>query len=77
MCMNCFMHKKNVWIRCSVLLCILFFSANAILERKPSLLTPPGGKSEIQLVKGEDLNLECIAEGLWVIIYLNVLELLY
>uniref|UniRef100_A0A669DZ40 Neural cell adhesion molecule L1-like protein n=1 Tax=Oreochromis niloticus TaxID=8128 RepID=A0A669DZ40_ORENI len=36
---------------------------NAILERKPSLLTPPGGKSEIQLVKGEDLNLECIAEG--------------
>ncbi|XP_063330848.1 neural cell adhesion molecule L1-like protein isoform X2 [Pelmatolapia mariae] len=38
-------------------------NANAILERKPSLLTPPGGKSEIQLVKGEDLNLECIAEG--------------
>uniref|UniRef100_A0A669AUT2 Neural cell adhesion molecule L1-like protein n=1 Tax=Oreochromis niloticus TaxID=8128 RepID=A0A669AUT2_ORENI len=37
--------------------------SNAILERKPSLLTPPGGKSEIQLVKGEDLNLECIAEG--------------
>lgn len=77
MCMNCFMHKKGVWICCSDLLCILFFSANAILERKPALLTPPGGKSEIQLVKGEDLNLECIAEGLWVIIYLNVLQLLY
>uniref|UniRef100_A0A8C6U7I6 Cell adhesion molecule L1-like b n=1 Tax=Neogobius melanostomus TaxID=47308 RepID=A0A8C6U7I6_9GOBI len=29
---------------------------------RPSLLTPPGVKSEIALVKGEDLNLECIAE---------------
>uniref|UniRef100_A0A8C6U828 Neural cell adhesion molecule L1 n=1 Tax=Neogobius melanostomus TaxID=47308 RepID=A0A8C6U828_9GOBI len=35
---------------------------NAIRERRPSLLTPPGVKSEIALVKGEDLNLECIAE---------------
>ncbi|XP_023180550.1 neural cell adhesion molecule L1-like protein isoform X2 [Xiphophorus maculatus] len=39
-------------------------SANAILERKPSLLTPPGGSSEKQLVKGEDLELECIPEGI-------------
>ncbi|XP_035799867.2 neural cell adhesion molecule L1-like protein isoform X6 [Amphiprion ocellaris] len=38
-------------------------SANAILERRPSLLMPSGGKSEKQLVKGEDLKLECIAEG--------------
>ncbi|XP_023280474.1 neural cell adhesion molecule L1-like protein isoform X4 [Seriola lalandi dorsalis] len=38
-------------------------TANAILERKPSLLTPSGDKSETQLVKGEDLKLECIAEG--------------
>uniref|UniRef100_A0A8C6U674 Neural cell adhesion molecule L1 n=1 Tax=Neogobius melanostomus TaxID=47308 RepID=A0A8C6U674_9GOBI len=37
-------------------------SSNAIRERRPSLLTPPGVKSEIALVKGEDLNLECIAE---------------
>uniref|UniRef100_A0A8C5CJP3 Cell adhesion molecule L1-like b n=1 Tax=Gadus morhua TaxID=8049 RepID=A0A8C5CJP3_GADMO len=37
--------------------------ANAILERKPSLLTPPDVRSEKQLVKGEDLELECIAEG--------------
>uniref|UniRef100_A0AAQ5XY75 Neural cell adhesion molecule L1 n=1 Tax=Amphiprion ocellaris TaxID=80972 RepID=A0AAQ5XY75_AMPOC len=36
---------------------------NAILERRPSLLMPSGGKSEKQLVKGEDLKLECIAEG--------------
>ncbi|XP_035760919.1 neural cell adhesion molecule L1-like protein isoform X6 [Neolamprologus brichardi] len=42
---------------------VIVKTTNAILERKPSLLTPPGGKSEIQLVKGEDLNLECIAEG--------------
>ncbi|XP_067360889.1 neural cell adhesion molecule L1-like protein isoform X13 [Channa argus] len=38
-------------------------NANAILERRPSLLTPSGVKSETQLVKGEDLKLECIAEG--------------
>ncbi|XP_037535073.1 neural cell adhesion molecule L1-like protein [Nematolebias whitei] len=38
--------------------------ANAILERRPSLLTPPGVKSEKQLVKGEDLKLECIPEGI-------------
>ncbi|XP_069570721.1 neural cell adhesion molecule L1-like protein isoform X1 [Brachyistius frenatus] len=38
-------------------------SANAILERRPSLLTPSGARSEKQLVKGEDLKLECIAEG--------------
>lgn len=42
---------------------VIVKTTNAILERKPALLTPPGGKSEIQLVKGEDLNLECIAEG--------------
>uniref|UniRef100_A0A4W6FWS7 protein-tyrosine-phosphatase n=1 Tax=Lates calcarifer TaxID=8187 RepID=A0A4W6FWS7_LATCA len=38
-------------------------TTNAILERRPTLLTPSGVKSEIQLVKGEDLKLECIAEG--------------
>uniref|UniRef100_A0A665VRE8 protein-tyrosine-phosphatase n=1 Tax=Echeneis naucrates TaxID=173247 RepID=A0A665VRE8_ECHNA len=38
--------------------------ANAILERRPSLLTPSGGKSQTQLVKGDDLKLECIAEGI-------------
>ncbi|KAK5913069.1 hypothetical protein CesoFtcFv8_002889 [Champsocephalus esox] len=38
-------------------------TANAILERRPSLLTPSGDQSETQLVKGEDLQLECIAEG--------------
>uniref|UniRef100_A0A7N8YN10 Cell adhesion molecule L1-like b n=1 Tax=Mastacembelus armatus TaxID=205130 RepID=A0A7N8YN10_9TELE len=36
---------------------------NSILERRPSLLTPSGVKSEPKLVKGEDLQLECIAEG--------------
>ncbi|XP_078803656.1 neural cell adhesion molecule L1-like protein isoform X10 [Oryzias latipes] len=38
--------------------------ANSILQRKPSLLTPPGVRSEAVLVKGEDLKLECIAEGI-------------
>ncbi|KAM4613831.1 neural cell adhesion molecule L1-like protein isoform 1-T1 [Polymixia lowei] len=38
-------------------------SANAILERRPSLLTPSGVRSEVLLVKGEELQLECIAEG--------------
>uniref|UniRef100_A0A7N8Y1E2 Cell adhesion molecule L1-like b n=1 Tax=Mastacembelus armatus TaxID=205130 RepID=A0A7N8Y1E2_9TELE len=37
--------------------------SNSILERRPSLLTPSGVKSEPKLVKGEDLQLECIAEG--------------
>lgn len=45
-------------------------TANAILQRKPSIMTPSGGKSETQLVKGEDLNLECIAAGLWGIVFL-------
>lgn len=39
-------------------------TANTILQRRPSIMTPPGVKSETQLVKGEDLNLECIAAGL-------------
>uniref|UniRef100_A0A8C7SBW7 Neural cell adhesion molecule L1-like protein n=1 Tax=Oncorhynchus mykiss TaxID=8022 RepID=A0A8C7SBW7_ONCMY len=37
--------------------------ANSIMERKPSLLMPSGVKSETQLVKGDELLLECIAEG--------------
>ncbi|XP_034143217.1 neural cell adhesion molecule L1-like protein isoform X5 [Esox lucius] len=37
--------------------------ANSILKRKPSLLVPSGVKSETRLVKGETLQLECIAEG--------------
>uniref|UniRef100_A0A674PM47 Neural cell adhesion molecule L1-like protein n=1 Tax=Takifugu rubripes TaxID=31033 RepID=A0A674PM47_TAKRU len=37
--------------------------ANAILQRRPSIMTPPGVKSETQLVKGEELILECIAAG--------------
>uniref|UniRef100_A0A8C7L9Z5 Neural cell adhesion molecule L1-like protein n=1 Tax=Oncorhynchus kisutch TaxID=8019 RepID=A0A8C7L9Z5_ONCKI len=37
--------------------------ANSILERKPSLLMPSGVKSETQLVEGDELLLECIAEG--------------
>lgn len=48
---------------CQIFFCIL---ANAILERKPSLLTPPGDRSEKQLVKGDNLELECIPEGMWV-----------
>lgn len=38
-------------------------SANAILARRPSILTPSGARSAVQRVKGEDLMLECIAEG--------------
>uniref|UniRef100_UPI0037E82D6D neural cell adhesion molecule L1-like protein n=1 Tax=Semicossyphus pulcher TaxID=241346 RepID=UPI0037E82D6D len=38
-------------------------TANAIPERRPSLLTPSGVRSEVHHVKGEDLKLECIAEG--------------
>ncbi|XP_034551651.1 neural cell adhesion molecule L1-like protein [Notolabrus celidotus] len=38
-------------------------AANAIPERRPTLLTPSGVKTEVQLIKGEDLKLECIAEG--------------
>ncbi|XP_076609081.1 neural cell adhesion molecule L1-like protein isoform X3 [Chaetodon auriga] len=38
-------------------------TANAILQRRPSLLTPSSAKSETQMVKGEDLKLECIAQG--------------
>uniref|UniRef100_A0A673FZH5 Neural cell adhesion molecule L1-like protein n=1 Tax=Sinocyclocheilus rhinocerous TaxID=307959 RepID=A0A673FZH5_9TELE len=37
--------------------------ANSLLERKPSLLTPTAKESHTYLMKGEDLQLECIAEG--------------
>uniref|UniRef100_A0A8C6LLP4 Neural cell adhesion molecule L1-like protein n=1 Tax=Nothobranchius furzeri TaxID=105023 RepID=A0A8C6LLP4_NOTFU len=50
--------KPSKLIKCAPL------SANAILERRPSLLTPPGVQSEKQLVKGDDLELECIPEGI-------------
>uniref|UniRef100_A0A4W5NWQ2 Cell adhesion molecule L1-like b n=1 Tax=Hucho hucho TaxID=62062 RepID=A0A4W5NWQ2_9TELE len=46
--------------------CIALFEklTNSILERKPSLLMPSGVKSETQLVNGDELLLECIAEGI-------------
>ncbi|XP_053171049.1 neural cell adhesion molecule L1-like protein [Scomber japonicus] len=42
---------------------VIVKTTNAIMDRKPSLLMPPGVRSEAKLVKGEDLKLECIAEG--------------
>uniref|UniRef100_A0A8D3DS99 Neural cell adhesion molecule L1-like protein n=2 Tax=Scophthalmus maximus TaxID=52904 RepID=A0A8D3DS99_SCOMX len=38
-------------------------TVSPLKTRRPSLLTPSGAKSETQLVKGDDLKLECIAEG--------------
>ncbi|XP_066554163.1 neural cell adhesion molecule L1-like protein isoform X4 [Amia ocellicauda] len=38
--------------------------SNSILHRKPQLMSPPGGQSDIRLVKGDLLQMECIAEGL-------------
>ncbi|KAG7242999.1 hypothetical protein INR49_016765 [Caranx melampygus] len=43
---------------------VIVKTTNAILERRPSLLTPSGDKSAISLVKGDNLKLECIAEGI-------------
>ncbi|XP_051568295.1 neural cell adhesion molecule L1-like protein isoform X3 [Myxocyprinus asiaticus] len=42
---------------------VIVKSTNSLLERKPSLLMPKGMESHTYLVKGEDLQLECIAEG--------------
>uniref|UniRef100_A0A673YEC1 Neural cell adhesion molecule L1 n=1 Tax=Salmo trutta TaxID=8032 RepID=A0A673YEC1_SALTR len=42
---------------------VIVKSTNSIMERKPSLLMPSGVKSKTQLVKGDELLLECIAEG--------------
>ncbi|XP_056886175.1 neural cell adhesion molecule L1-like protein isoform X2 [Takifugu flavidus] len=42
---------------------VIVKTTNAILQRRPSIMTPPGVKSETQLVKGEELILECIAAG--------------
>ncbi|KAM8867416.1 neural cell adhesion molecule L1-like protein isoform 2-T3 [Synchiropus picturatus] len=38
-------------------------NANAILDRRPTFLTPTGDKSQLLLVKGDVLKMECIAEG--------------
>ncbi|KAM9483353.1 neural cell adhesion molecule L1-like protein isoform 2-T4 [Clarias gariepinus] len=42
---------------------VIVSNSNAILERKPSLLSPSGGHTYTHIVKGEELLLECIAEG--------------
>ncbi|XP_059800891.1 neural cell adhesion molecule L1-like protein [Hypanus sabinus] len=39
-------------------------AANSIKDRSPSFLTPPGSSSQITALRGETLQLECIAEGL-------------
>ncbi|XP_051932014.1 neural cell adhesion molecule L1-like protein isoform X2 [Hippocampus zosterae] len=38
-------------------------SANAIMQRRPSLMSPSGVTTAKHLVRGEDLKLECIPEG--------------
>ncbi|XP_053085306.1 neural cell adhesion molecule L1-like protein isoform X2 [Pangasianodon hypophthalmus] len=42
---------------------VIVSNSNAILERKPSLLSPSGGQTYTHILKGEELLLECIAEG--------------
>ncbi|XP_049589373.1 neural cell adhesion molecule L1-like protein isoform X3 [Syngnathus scovelli] len=37
--------------------------ANAILQRRPLLMTPSGVRTEKRLVRGDDMKLECIPEG--------------
>ncbi|XP_061689238.1 neural cell adhesion molecule L1-like protein isoform X2 [Syngnathoides biaculeatus] len=37
--------------------------ANAILQRRPLLMTPSGVRTEKQFVRGDDLKLECIPDG--------------
>ncbi|XP_078399861.1 neural cell adhesion molecule L1-like protein isoform X1 [Cetorhinus maximus] len=39
-------------------------AANSIKDREPSFLTPSGSSSKITALRGETLQLECIAEGL-------------
>ncbi|XP_076870180.1 neural cell adhesion molecule L1-like protein isoform X2 [Brachyhypopomus gauderio] len=38
-------------------------TANSILKRKPSLMSPPGDQTYTYLVRGQEMLLECIAEG--------------
>lgn len=38
--------------------------AFSVSNRKPNLLVPSGDLSQIYLVQGQDLEIECIAEGL-------------
>ncbi|KAK3557195.1 hypothetical protein QTP70_024676 [Hemibagrus guttatus] len=42
---------------------VIVSNSNTFLERKPSLLSPSGGQTFTHIVKGEELILECIAEG--------------
>lgn len=42
---------------------VIVSSTNSILERRPSLLSPPGDRTNTRLVKGDELLLECISEG--------------
>lgn len=64
-CSNCkCLKESNVHIVTYLISPRCISTANAILQRRPSIMTPPGVRSETQLVKGEDLNLECIAAGL-------------
>lgn len=38
--------------------------AFSVSERKPNILVPSGYLSQTYLVQGQDLEIECIAEGL-------------
>ncbi|XP_065135849.2 neural cell adhesion molecule L1-like protein isoform X3 [Paramisgurnus dabryanus] len=42
---------------------VIVKSTNSLWERKPSLLTPTGTVTHTSLVKGDDLQLECIPDG--------------
>ncbi|XP_035283273.1 neuronal cell adhesion molecule-like isoform X10 [Anguilla anguilla] len=41
-----------------------FFGDSPVGERRPSFMLPPGSRSTKMVLRGEDLELECIAEGL-------------
>uniref|UniRef100_A0AAY4BJ33 Neural cell adhesion molecule L1 n=1 Tax=Denticeps clupeoides TaxID=299321 RepID=A0AAY4BJ33_9TELE len=43
--------------------CLIYLTAPPIPERHPSLLLPSGDQSEKHIIKGDDLELECIAQG--------------
>lgn len=47
-------------------------AAEAPPVRKPGLLLPSGVQTEKVLLKGEDLQLECIPEGLYVYMFNHI-----
>ncbi|XP_053717703.1 neuronal cell adhesion molecule a isoform X1 [Synchiropus splendidus] len=61
-CYARFPHTQTIQQKQPISVSVL--STNPAAERRPSFMTPSGGSSSVTVLRGETLQLQCIAEGL-------------